>query len=46
MAGLLRKLGARLAGRSPGTVEYEVALLIPPGDPGPDQTPQLVSQPC
>jgi hypothetical protein len=27
-------------------VEYEVALVIPPGDPGYDQTPQLVSQPC
>jgi RimJ/RimL family protein N-acetyltransferase len=26
MAGLARKLGARLAGRGPGTVEYEVAL--------------------
>jgi RimJ/RimL family protein N-acetyltransferase len=46
MAGLLRKLGACLAGRGPGTVEYEVALLIPPGDPAYDQTPQLVSQPC
>jgi len=46
MAGLLRKLGACLAGRGPGTVEYEVALVIPPGDPGYDQTPQLVSQPC
>ena len=30
----------------PTTVEYEVALLIPPGDPAYDQTPQLVSQPC
>jgi RimJ/RimL family protein N-acetyltransferase len=46
MAGLLRKLGACLAGRGRGTVEYEVALVIPPGDPGYDQTPQLVSQPC
>src|SRR5690242_1223364 len=46
MAGLLRKLGACLAGRGPGTVEYEVALLIPPEDPAYDQTPQLVSQPC
>ena len=26
MAGLLRKMGACLAGRGPGTVEYEVAL--------------------
>jgi len=26
VAGLARKLGARLAGRGPGTVEYEVAL--------------------
>ena len=46
MAGLLRKLGACPVGRGPGTVEYEVALLIPPGDPADDQTPQLVSQPC
>jgi RimJ/RimL family protein N-acetyltransferase len=46
MAGLLRKLGACLVGRRPGTVEYEVALLIRPGDPAYDQTPQLVSQPC
>ncbi len=46
MAGLLRKLGACLVGRGPGTVEYEVALVIPPGDPGYDQTPQSVSQPC
>lgn len=37
---------ASLAGRGRGTVEYEVALVIPPGDPGYDQTPQLVSQPC
>ena len=27
VAGLARKLGARLAGRGPGTVEYEVALV-------------------
>jgi RimJ/RimL family protein N-acetyltransferase len=46
MAGLLRKLGACLVGRGPGTVEYDVALLTSPGDPGDDQTPQLVSQPC
>jgi RimJ/RimL family protein N-acetyltransferase len=46
MAGLLRKLGACLAARGPGTVEYEVSLLIPPEDPAYDQTPQLVSQPC
>jgi RimJ/RimL family protein N-acetyltransferase len=46
MTGLLRKLGACLVGRGPGTVEYEVALPIPPGDPAHDQTPQLVSQPC
>jgi RimJ/RimL family protein N-acetyltransferase len=46
MAGLLRKLGACLVDRGGGTVEYEIALLIPPGDPGHDQTPQLVSQPC
>ena len=46
MAGLLRKLGACPVGRGPGTVEYEVALLIPPGDPAYDRTPQLVSQPC
>jgi len=46
MAGLLRTLGACLGGRGPGTVEYEVASLIPPGDPAYDQTPQLVSQPC
>jgi hypothetical protein len=26
-AGLARKLGARLVGRGPGTVEYEVALV-------------------
>jgi RimJ/RimL family protein N-acetyltransferase len=44
MAGLLRKLGARLVRRGPGTVEYEVALPIPPGDPAHDQTPQLVSR--
>jgi RimJ/RimL family protein N-acetyltransferase len=43
MAGLLRKLGACLVRRGPGTVEYEVALPIPPGDPAHDQTPQLVS---
>jgi RimJ/RimL family protein N-acetyltransferase len=46
MAGLLRKLGACLAGRGPGTVEYEVALAIPPGHPRYDHTPQPVSQPC
>jgi len=46
MAGLLRKLGACLAGRGPGTVEYELALVIPPGDPGYDQVPQPVSQRC
>jgi RimJ/RimL family protein N-acetyltransferase len=46
MAGLLRKMGACLAGRGPGTVEYEVALVIRPGDPGYDQMPQPVSQPC
>ena len=46
MAGLLRKLGACLVSRGPGTVEYEVALSIPTGDPAYDQTPQLVSQPC
>jgi RimJ/RimL family protein N-acetyltransferase len=46
MAGLLRTLGACLVGRGPGTVEYEIALLIPPGDPAYDQTPQLVSKPC
>jgi RimJ/RimL family protein N-acetyltransferase len=27
VAGLARKLGARLAGRGPGTMEYEVALV-------------------
>jgi hypothetical protein len=46
MAGLLRKMGACLVGRGPGTVEYEIALVIPPGDPGYDQMPQPVSQPC
>jgi RimJ/RimL family protein N-acetyltransferase len=46
MAGLLRKMGACLAGRGPGTVEYEVSLVIRPGDPGYDQMPQPVSQPC
>jgi RimJ/RimL family protein N-acetyltransferase len=46
MAGLLRKLGACLVIRGPGTVEYEVALLIPPGDPAYNETRQLVSQPC
>ena len=46
MAGLLRKMGACLVGRGPGTVEYEVSLVIPPGDPGYDQMPQPVSQPC
>jgi len=46
VAGLLRKLGACLAGRGPGTVEYELALVIPPGDPGYDQAPQPVSQRC
>jgi RimJ/RimL family protein N-acetyltransferase len=46
MAGLLRKMDACLVGRGPGTVEYEVALVIPPGDPGYDQMPQPVSQPC
>jgi RimJ/RimL family protein N-acetyltransferase len=30
MAGLLRKMSASLAGRSPGTVEYEITLT-PPG---------------
>ena len=30
MAGLLRKMSASLAGRSPGTVEYEITLM-PPG---------------
>jgi RimJ/RimL family protein N-acetyltransferase len=44
MAGLLRKMGACLVGRGPGTVEYEVALVIPPGDPGYDQMP--ASLPC
>jgi RimJ/RimL family protein N-acetyltransferase len=29
VAGLARKLGARLAGRGPGTAEYEVALVPP-----------------
>ncbi len=46
MAGLLRKLGACLVGRGPGTVEYEVALLIPPEDLAYNETRQLVSQPC
>jgi hypothetical protein len=46
IAGLLRKVGACLIGRGPGMVEYEVALVIPPGDPGYDQTPQPVSQRC
>lgn len=46
MAGLLRKMGACLVGRGPGTVEYEVALVIPPGDPGYDQMPQPASLPC
>jgi hypothetical protein len=46
MAGLLHKLGACLVGRGPRTVEYDGALVIPPGDPGDDQAPQLVSQPC
>ena len=46
VAGLARKLGACLAGRGPGTVEYELALVIPPGDPGYDQAPQPVSQRC
>jgi RimJ/RimL family protein N-acetyltransferase len=30
MAGLLRNMSANLVGRSPGTVEYEIALM-PPG---------------
>ena len=30
MAGLLRNMSARLAGRDPGTVEYEI-MLMPPG---------------
>ncbi|MBO0815701.1 MAG: GNAT family N-acetyltransferase [Actinobacteria bacterium] len=46
MAGLRGKLGGCLVGRGPGTVDYEVALVIPPADPGYDQMPQLVSQPC
>jgi RimJ/RimL family protein N-acetyltransferase len=46
MAGLLRNMGACLAGRGPGTVEYEVALVTPPGDPGYGQAHQPVSQPC
>jgi RimJ/RimL family protein N-acetyltransferase len=46
MAGLLRKMGACPVGRGPGTVEYEVALVIPPGVTGCDQMPQPVSQPC
>ena len=29
MAGLLRKMDASLAGRSPGTVEYEIRLTPP-----------------
>ena len=46
IAGLLRNMGACLVGRGPGTVEYEVALVIHPGEPGYDQAPQPASQPC
>jgi len=46
MAGLLRKMGACLVDRGPGALEYEVAPVIPPGDPGCDQMPEPVSQPC
>jgi len=44
MAGLLRNLGACLVGCGLGTVEYEVALVLPAGDRGHDQAPQSVSQ--
>jgi RimJ/RimL family protein N-acetyltransferase len=46
MARLLRNMGACLTGRSPGTVEYEVALVTPARDPGYDQAHQPVTQPC
>jgi len=46
MAGLLRNLGACPAGRGPGTVEYEVALVIPPGGRGRDEAPRSWSQRC
>jgi len=45
MAGL-RNLGACPAGRGPGTVEYEVALVIPPGGRGRDEAPRSWSQRC
>ena len=46
MAGLLRNLGACPADRGPGTVEYEVALVIPPGGRGRDEAPRSWSQRC
>src|SRR5215468_5851467 len=49
MAGLLRNMSASLVGRSPGTVEYEIALM-PPGrsttTPAAGLCQDLVRTPC
>jgi RimJ/RimL family protein N-acetyltransferase len=49
MAGLLRKMNASLAGRSPGTAEYEITLT-PPGKstatPAAGLCPDRVPTPC
>jgi len=49
MAGLLRNMGASLAGRDPGTVEYEITLM-PPGrittTSAADLCQDLVRAPC